>query len=114
MPGEAFANFGLAGLLVAIPMGAGFGLLWRMARRSEVRLLLVGPTVFFQAVAVTTWMSFTGLVNAIPAIVLLTVVGTLLGWRGHPGRMSRTEVAKNPGMTVVPGEGSWCTFREPG
>lgn len=91
MPGEAFANFGLAGLLMAIPMGAGFGLMWRLASRSKVRLILVGPTLFFQAVTVTMWMSFTGLMNAMPLIVLLGALGPFLERRRRLAGETGTE-----------------------
>jgi hypothetical protein len=71
MPGEAFANFGLFGLLVAFPLGAAFGWLQRMVRANEIRFLLLGPVVFFQLVSVANWMSFTGIMNAMLLIFLL-------------------------------------------
>ena len=83
MPGEAFANFGLLGLLIAIPLGIAFGWLQRLVRSNPVRFLLLGPTVFFQIVAVASWMSFTGIMNAVPSMALLFVLAAYIG-KGRP------------------------------
>ena len=78
MPGEAFASFGLAGLLVAVPLGIGFGWLQRLVRSNPIRYLLVGPTVFFQIATVANWMSFTGIMNAAPTLALLLALAAYI------------------------------------
>lgn len=70
MPGEAFANFGIAGLVVAIPFAIIFSVLLRIIRRSFASYILMGPLVIFIMPAATNWMSFTGLMNN----MLLTIV----------------------------------------
>lgn len=83
MPGEAFANFGLLGLLVAVPLGAAFGWLQRLVRSNPVRFLLLAPIVFFQVATVANWMSFTGIMNAVPTMALLFVLAAYIG-KGRP------------------------------
>lgn len=84
MPGEAFANFGLFGLLVAIPMGLLFGQLQKTMRVDKIRHLLLGPTVFFQMASVTSWMSFTGFMNAVQLLVALLIVASYIRNGGMP------------------------------
>jgi hypothetical protein len=84
MPGEAFANFGLFGLLMAIPMGLLFGQLEKTMRVNIIRYLLLGPTVFFQMVAVTNWMSFTGFMNAAQLLIILLFITSYIRRGGIP------------------------------
>ncbi len=78
MPGEAFANFGFWGLLLAIPMGILFGLLQKFIQVDRVRHLLLGPSVFFQMVSVANWMSFTGVMNSMTTLVFFLAVAAYL------------------------------------
>lgn len=84
MPGEAFANFGLLGLLMAIPMGLLFGQLEKSMRVNKMRHLLLGPTVFFQMAAVTNWMSFTGFMNAVQHLIILLFITSYIRSGGIP------------------------------
>lgn len=74
MPGEAFANFGVFGIILAIPLGMVFGWTQRIVRSDPVRLMLLGPTLFFQVTSVASWMSFTGIMNSAPVLAILFVV----------------------------------------
>jgi hypothetical protein len=85
MPGEAFANFGFFGLLVAIPFGLMFGWFHSFSRVSQTRYLLLGPVIFFQVVSVANWMSFTGVMNSVPLIALLVMLGGFIGQGGAAG-----------------------------
>lgn len=78
MPGEAFANFGLLGILIAIPLGAAFGMLQRLSIANLIRFILMGPTIFFQMATVANWMSFTGIMNAASSVVLLFTLSSYL------------------------------------
>lgn len=104
MPGEAFANFGYLGLLMALPMGALLGQLQRLSAASEIRYLLLGPTIFFQIASVANWMSFTGIMNAAPSVVLLLLVASWIGrgTRRHRGVNRRTawNAARNPSSPI--------------
>lgn len=84
MPGEAFANFGLFGLLMAIPLGLLFGRLQKVIQVNRIRHLLLGPTVFFQMASVTNWMSFTGFMNSVSLLIVLFVVGSYIRNGGIP------------------------------
>lgn len=70
MPGEAYANFGLWGLLMAIPLGMMLGVMNRVATTNLITTLLLGPTLFFQIPAVANWMAFTGIMNSLTLFVL--------------------------------------------
>lgn len=93
MPGEAFANFGYVGLLMALPLGLLLGLLQRVAVAHQMRFLMLGPTIFFQIVSVANWMSFTGIMNALPLVVILLFLSAWIrngtpNVRLHPRRPS--------------------------
>lgn len=74
MPGEAYANFGIWGLFMAIPLGLLFGALNRVVTATQVGTLLLGPTMFFQIPAVANWMAFTGIMNSLPLVALVLMV----------------------------------------
>lgn len=78
MPGEAFANFGIFGLLVSIPLGIFFGLLQNVIRVNEIRYLMLGPIFFFQMASVANWMAFTGIMNSLITLALLFVVASYI------------------------------------
>lgn len=74
MPGEAYANFGVSGLLVAIPFGLIFGLLFRLTKISELHYLALIPILTFQMVSTTNWMSFTGFMNSLVSMIVICIV----------------------------------------
>lgn len=86
MPGELYANFGLAGILFTGVFGLLFGMIYRLRLR---------PTFFFayafflpQAVLLTHWMSSTGLMTALT----LLPVSALGAWLVIvPGATARDE-----------------------
>lgn len=78
MPGEAFANFGLLGLIMAFPLGCAFGWLHKMARRNFIRYVLLGPSIFFQLTSVANWMSFTGIMNSAQIIFILFILSNFI------------------------------------
>jgi hypothetical protein len=82
MPGEAFANFGIFGLLVAFPLGFAFGWLQKLVRKNPISFLLLGPIIFFQLTSVANWMSFTGIMNSVPLIFFLFILSIYIRWRG--------------------------------
>lgn len=82
MPGEAYANFGIYGLLVGIPFGLLFAQLQKTISVSRIRHLLLGPPVFFQMASVTNWMAFTGFMNAMPLLVILLAIGSYISGGG--------------------------------
>ncbi len=84
MPGEAFANFGLLGLIMAIPLGLLFGQLQKAILVNRIRHLLLGPTVFFQIASVTNWMSFTGFMNAVQLLIILVIISSFIRSGGIP------------------------------
>lgn len=73
MPGEAYANFGLFGIFIAIPFGLFFGIMDKLINRNRIFLLLLGPIFYFQMFTVTNWMSFTGLINSFMVITFLSI-----------------------------------------
>jgi len=78
MPGEAYANFGIFGFLLAIPFALLFALLQITIFKNSIRLLILGPTVLFQVTSVSNWMSFTGFMNSFPLLILLLVTAELI------------------------------------
>lgn len=99
MPGEAFANFGAFGLLISIPLGMAFGWLQRLVRSNPIRFLLLGPTLFFQVASVTSWMSFTGIMNAVPLMALLFALAAYLSRPrslSHRSKLRRLSTTGNP------------------
>lgn len=77
MPGEAFANFGYFGLIVAIGYGFLFGIVYRMVVKSLFDVILY-PLIALQLILVTNWMGFTGFMNAITRVILLFIFMYLL------------------------------------
>jgi oligosaccharide repeat unit polymerase len=78
MPGEAFANFSTLGLLIAIPFGALFGLLYRASKRTGIHYMLIIPALSFQMVSTTNWMSFTGFMNSLSSVLILYFMAEVL------------------------------------
>lgn len=95
MPGEAFANFGLLGLLVALPLGAAFGMVQRLIILNEVRFVLLAPTVFFAIPSVANWMSFTGIMNSFSLLVMLFLLAKFI--RGG----KKTKISRDPGLALL-------------
>jgi hypothetical protein len=89
MPGEAYANFGLWGLVMAIPLGMLFGLTYRLSLMRHETAILFGPTLFFVLPSVANWMSFTGIMNALPNMVMLMGVAIFLTQIQSHARCSR-------------------------
>ena len=73
MPGEAFANFGIYGILLAIPFGLLFGIADKFIKRDRVYLVIIGPIFYFQMLSVTNWMSFTGLMSSLMIIIAISI-----------------------------------------
>lgn len=78
MPGEAFANFGIYGLFVAVLFGALYGFVYKKIQISSYHYLLITPTVSFQMMSTTNWMSFTGFMNSLISVMVLYTVASLL------------------------------------
>jgi oligosaccharide repeat unit polymerase len=78
MPGEAFANFGLWGLLLMPLKGVIFGILYKLCSRFRQPFLFLYPSVVLYMLFITNWMSFTGfanqLINFVTAILLLSIM----------------------------------------
>jgi hypothetical protein len=78
IPGEAYANFGLLGLFVAVPLGIAFGFLRRAVISNQIRFLLMTPVISFQVVSVANWMSLTGIMNSVSTLGLLFVLAVCI------------------------------------
>jgi hypothetical protein len=86
MPGELYANFGLAG----IPMMALFGMIFGIAYRfsSNIRFKFVYAAMLPPVMLTTFWMSFTGFVNAILAFpFVLLIITFVIKRHTYPQRM---------------------------
>lgn len=105
MPGEAFANFGVLGLLMAAPMGAIFGLLQRFMVENVARHLLLAPVVLFQMASTTNWMSFTGFMNSLPLVVFLSILAYLILGFPKLTKQGRLETGQPKGG-LTPGQDS--------
>lgn len=78
MPGEAYANFGIFGVLIAIPLGLIFGFIHKTISKSVTTYALLGPTFFFQMTSVSNWMSFTGFVNSLQLVIILLCIAPFI------------------------------------
>ena len=63
MPGEAFANFGWFGLLMAPVLGVLFAFFINVVNKRGAVGLILYPSVGFSLIFVSNWMSFTGVMN---------------------------------------------------
>lgn len=71
MSGEAYANFGWIGLLVAVIYGLGFGLFLRFINRKGGIYTVLYASVLIQVIFVSNWMAFTGIMNQFFAALFL-------------------------------------------
>lgn len=71
MPGELYANFGYPGVLLMLVYGAIFGLFHRYRHGTRFRFLYAFTLV--PMMLPTFWMSFTGFVNSLVSVPLLTM-----------------------------------------
>ena len=66
MPGELYANFGYAGILLMFVYGVIFGAFANLAYNARLRLLYA--LFLLPAMLTTFWMGFTGFVNSLVAV----------------------------------------------
>ena len=80
LPGEAYANFGWLGLLLAVVFGLGFGLFVRALNNANGIYMMLYPSILLPVVFVANWMSFTAVMNmffpTIFTILLLYILKT--------------------------------------
>jgi oligosaccharide repeat unit polymerase len=74
MPGEAYANFGALGLLMALIIGFILGRFRSFIFRNPIQFLILGPVMFVTIPVSMNWMSFTGLMNNLKFILILSVI----------------------------------------
>lgn len=71
MPGEAYANFGWFGLLIAILYGVSFGLFLRFINTKGGVYIVLYASIFIPTIFVSNWMAFTGIMNMFFSTVFL-------------------------------------------
>lgn len=73
MPGEAYANFWIFGIVFMIVLGAGFGWVNRFACSDNPIGLFLYPSAFLYLVINANWMAFTGIANQFLPIFLCAI-----------------------------------------
>lgn len=76
MPGEAYANFGWFGQLIAVVYGMAFGLFLRYINNKGGIYIVLYASVIIPMIFVSNWMAFTGIMN----MFFLTVFLVLMLW----------------------------------
>ncbi len=71
MPGEAYANFGWFGLLLAPFYGVFFSKLTNFISRDNSPLFIIYPSLVINGVMVSNWMAFTGIMNQVITFIIL-------------------------------------------
>lgn len=77
IPGEAFANFGYFGILIALFWSAIFFILFFFINKIKGLFWLM-PGVYFYIISIANWMAFTGLINQvflmISSVIILLII----------------------------------------
>jgi oligosaccharide repeat unit polymerase len=71
LPGEAYANFGWFGILLAPFLGMFFSKLNNFLSRDDSPLFVIYPCLVITGVMVSNWMAFTGIMNQVITFVIL-------------------------------------------
>ncbi len=74
IPGEAFANFGWVGLLMAPVFGSLFRFLYLLSARVGSKYLLIYPGITIYMLFIGNWMSFTGIMTQIPSFIIMMLL----------------------------------------
>lgn len=71
LPGEAYANFGWFGILLAPFFGFFLSKLNNFLSRDDSPLFVIYPALIMNGVMVSNWMAFTGIMNQVITFVIL-------------------------------------------
>lgn len=86
MPGEAYANFGWFGLIIAIVSGMFLGFLIKYILSNKSYFIVLYSSVVIPIIVSTIWMSFTGLMNRFFPTIFILVMIYLISYFSNKGK----------------------------